>query len=177
MEGAVGEHLRTMKIHLLMIAMCSCGLSSPAFGNMISSYFDDKKYDFEFSCDDMSKTPAWPEEDASPPLEPREAVRIATAQLSTLMQDSERWRLNHISLRPACTERHWFYVVTFSPPPPRSDGGVTPLFGLVVLMNGQSIEPKVSPWRSAFQDSQRHPIGGTAAIRVSSCPRRLQLIR
>ena len=139
-----------MKIRILMIAVL-CGLSSPAFGKMISSYFDNKKYDFEFSCDDVSKTPAWPEENASPPLEPREAVRVARAQLSTLMQDSERWRLNHVSLRPACTERHWFYVVTFSPPPPRSDGGATPLVGLVVLMNGQTIEPKVSPWRSAFQ--------------------------
>lgn len=133
---------------LVVVAMLFWVSCSPALGNSVSSYFDDKRFDFEFSCDDLRSGPAWLDENDNPPLAPREALRIARVQLSALMQNSERWRLSKVVLRPACTEHHWFYVVAFSPPPPRPDEGITSAFELVVLMNGQTIEPKVSPWRA-----------------------------
>jgi hypothetical protein len=120
---------------------------SSALGNMVSSYFQDKRYDFQFSCEVLSATPAWQNENDEPPIAPRAAARAATAQLSALMQNAESWRLREISLRSACEESYWFYVVTFAPPPARADGGgaYSP-FGIVVLMDGQTVEPDVSAW-------------------------------
>ena len=137
-----------MHIPKVVASLLLCTFCSTALANMISSHFKDKRYDFEFSCDVLSTTPAWQNESEEPPLSPRAAVRVATTQLAALMQNAERWQLSQIALRPACDRSHWFYVVTFAPPPSRPDGGAYSPFGLVVLMNGQAVEPRVSERRA-----------------------------
>jgi hypothetical protein len=143
-----------MYIPKVVASLLLCTFCSTALGNMVSSYFQDKRYDFEFSCDVLSTTPAWQNESDEPPLPPRAAVRVATTQLAALMQNAERWRLSQISLRSACDRPHWFYVVTFAPPPNRPDGGAYSPFELVVLMNGQAVEPRVSKWHAMKPTSE-----------------------
>jgi hypothetical protein len=135
-----------MYVHLLAAMLLFGIFCSTALGNTVSSYFQDKRYDFKFSCDVLKTTPAWPDANDGPPLAPRGALRVASAQLAALMQNAESWRLSEISLRSACDEPRWFYVITFSPSPPRPDGGIFFPFGLVVLMDGQAVEPRVSEW-------------------------------
>ena len=131
---------------LLVGLIGTVGWLAQADANSVSSYFDGKRYDFTFTCEELEATPAWPGTEAHPPLEPREALNIARGQLDTLVPNASEWRLGEISLRQACTPDQWYYVVSLSPPPPRPDGGITPIFDLVVLMNGRAIRPDVSPW-------------------------------
>ena len=123
-----------------------CCIGSSVRADSVSSYFGGLRYDFSFTCLDLGKAPLWLERDAAPPLAPRNALSIARRQLDGLVPNSDGWRLNEVSLRPGCSQDKWYYVVGFSPPPPRPDGGITTVFRLVVLMNGQTMEPAISAW-------------------------------
>ncbi len=104
--------------------------------NVMSSYYDGKRYDFVFTC-------SWKEEDPQPPLAARAALTAARSRLSQLVADAPHWAINRISLRSACSNDKWFYVIEFIPPREGLNAGL----GLVVFMSGYVLEPKVSPWR------------------------------
>ena len=53
----------------------------------------------------------WREEEASPPLSPREAITIAARQLGAFVRDSKDWRLTALTLQPLGDAGAWIYVV------------------------------------------------------------------
>lgn len=122
------------------ILLFPLGLS--AQGNVMNSYYDDKRYDFEFTCEQLEKAQSWTEEQPHPPLAPRVAVSTAKKQLTNLVSNAKNWELNKISLRSACSDDKWFYVIELIPP----GEGLKQGLGVVVLMNKKTIDPKISDW-------------------------------
>ena len=54
--------------------------------------------------------------------------------------------MNNISLAPIGSEGKWVYVVELEEPPPRPDGGIHGSMKIVVLMDGKTVSPFVTPW-------------------------------
>ena len=104
-----------------------------------------KKYEFRISGEDLQKTPAWQPNQENPPLSPRLAIDIASKQLATLLPNGKDWRLFEITLRPI--DNRWIYLIQFLEPL-RGNGAAQQTstgFQIVVLMNGVTVMPRVSP--------------------------------
>jgi hypothetical protein len=125
----------------LVLSLC-VPFKVTADDNIMSSYHNGKRYDFSFSCQQLKKTPPWPAAANTPPLAPRRAVDQARHHLKSLVANADAWVINEIGLRSACTENHWFYLIEFSPPQMGLHSGL----GLVVLMDGHTVTPTISPW-------------------------------
>jgi hypothetical protein len=116
-----------------------------------SSYdFDQgKRYDFSIHDDVLSRTPAWRVDKEFPPLSPRKAEASAREQLKKLVKEPERWSRRTIELHEMEAGK-WIYLVKFNGFHPLGvfDGPV-PTMGLVVLMDGSVIDPRISPYETA----------------------------
>jgi hypothetical protein len=104
-------------------------------------------WDSRVTREQLLKAPAWPTQDDSPPLSPRQADALATAKFqkfvkeATRLKDTKLFRRDSISLVDMGDGLHWVYVVSFEwtgaifGPPPQ--------VRIMVLMDGTVIEPKV----------------------------------
>jgi hypothetical protein len=111
-----------------------------------SSYVRGERWDFNVTHEALAQTPSWLPEDASPPLSPRKAIEVAAKQLQELVTDPERWRFSEVALYPVGPNEKWVYLIRFSEPPPRPEGGSHSLLGILVLMNGATASPVRRPW-------------------------------
>ena len=127
---------------LVAVALQASGADAAVF----SSHVRGERLDFAVPRSVLQQTPAWSDADLSPPLPPRRAIQIAARQLRELMPDPERWRLSRISMRPIAGGERWLYIVEYDEPPPGPTGGITSSLGLVVLMDGSTVNPKRSLW-------------------------------
>ncbi len=112
---------------------------------VFSSYYNRNRYDFKIRHGHLPTIPMWPPSAPNPPLPVRKAIVIATNYLPKLVDQASRWTMNEISLRPIGKEHQWVYIVSFLGfhPPGIIDGAV-PNMNVVVLMNGQTIDPDIS---------------------------------
>ena len=110
------------------------------------NYVQGERWTLTVTSRSLEQSPSWLESEIWPPLPPRQAGQIAVKQLATLVRDSERWRLQTISLRPTGPPGKWVYLVGIEGPPPRIDGGVHGAVTLIVLMDGTVVVPKRDPW-------------------------------
>ena len=131
---------------LVLMVGSLCGSALCQFSAEFSSYDSGNRYDFRLTQEQLANTPAWLEDDPSPPLSPRTAKNAALTYLRTLFDNASTWRVHEIKLVPL-TER-WVYLVSFTPPLPRDcqDCLTTP-FSVVVTMDGNAITAVVSPWK------------------------------
>lgn len=112
----------------------------------LSSYVNGEVWEFLVTQERLEAAPLWEESAPTPPLSPRQALVASSKQLAGLVNDSPRWRLYSISLRPLMGSPNlWFYVVEYLPPFPSSLGGPTASARLVVLMDGSVITPTRRP--------------------------------
>jgi hypothetical protein len=111
----------------------------------VSSTYKGRQYEFRVTDSQINKTPEWKESRENPPLSPRKAVSSARRRLSKLVQDAKDWEVDKLSLESVGKKGMWIYIVELRPPfPPGGLEGVLPSLKIVVLMDGESIEPTVS---------------------------------
>ena len=129
---------------LLIIACCVCGVATAQdkaqnLKAKFSSYYDGKRYDFIITPEQLTNSPDWLEGQDNPPLAARRALEIAKAYLPKVVPNGEQWVNEGINLEPL-GEQKWVYLIQFY------DGkdGLHSSFNLVVLMNGETVEPKIT---------------------------------
>ena len=128
----------------LMIAI-PCGAAMSQQAAEFSSYYSGNRYDFRLTHKQLLNTPAWLEDEPTPPLSPRTAERAAVSYLRTLFDDATAWRLEEIKLVPL--NERWVYVVSFTPPPRSCQDCTTTPFSIVVTMDGNAVSAVVSRWK------------------------------
>jgi hypothetical protein len=130
-------------------AIVLCGLSLVAGGQAratYNNYHSDNRYDFEITNERLANSPVWSEDQDCPPLTARTALKIASAQLHQLFHDADKWSNRGLQLTQLGDR--WLYLVEFEEPaPPGVSEYLASPFRIPVLMNGETIEPKVSPWK------------------------------
>ena len=128
---------------LTMLVMSLCVMCKAQTSATFTSHHGDKRYQFKVTQEMLDRTPAWSEGEEYPPLSPGRAFQIASGRLSKLFPDAEKWRKRRIILHAVGDK--WVYEIDFIEPLP--DGlsvGSIGSFSVVVLMNGETIEPKVT---------------------------------
>ena len=136
-----------MKRFLLsVVVLCSVSLTGMAQAQATySNYHSGNRFDFEISRERLSQSPVWSEDQECPPLAARAALKIANAQLHKLFDDADKWTNRRLQLDRLGD--HWLYLVEFDePPPPGALEHLSSPFRIPVLMNGDTVEPKVSVW-------------------------------
>ncbi len=131
------------RVPLLLFIFLSFGAAAmsqtPA---VFHSSYDGKRYDFYVTEEQLKATPAWPDDQDAPPLAPRLALSTARKSLQQLFPDAENWQLGDVTLQPMW--KSWIYVVHFAVPPPTSlSTRPASWFNVVVLMNGEPVQPKI----------------------------------
>ena len=127
-----------------------------AFAGNFPSYVDGLRWDSVVGRQHLEASPRWREDEESPPLAPRAAVRAARATLQQIhfpQSGSGTWKVHRVTLTQLAVVDAWIYVVEFLPlpkPPPAGASGViagpvTSLVQIVVLMNGRAIVPVPHP--------------------------------
>ena len=136
------------RVLLSGVLLCSISLTGMAQARATySNYHAGNRYDFEINDDQLANTPAWAQDQDCPPLAARAAMKIANNQLHNLFADADKWA--NRSLQLTRLGDGWVYLVEFSePPPPGASEHLSSPFRIPVLMNGVTIEPKVSPWKN-----------------------------
>jgi hypothetical protein len=128
----------------VLFSLCFCaaveGQASPTFRQF--SYHAGRRYESKVTTGMLENSPEWAEGQDNPPLPARRAVEVASAQLSKLLPDGAKWGLQRIHLQPIGAK--WIYVVEFLEPLPEKPGVDfrRDYFAIVVLMNGEAVEPK-----------------------------------
>ena len=112
------------------------------------STWDNKRYDFYVTEEQLKQTPTWAANEEAPPLAPRSALASARKSLETLIEGSDHWQVTRISLTPMW--QSWVYLIEFAKPTNESHGP-RPHFAVVVLMNGEAVQPKVVPLRPSIR--------------------------
>jgi len=132
---------------VLTLILLSLALQAPEpAAASFTSHTRGVRWDFRLTQARLDQSPAWPEGDAWPPLSPKSAIDAAWQQLRTLVDDTERWRFESVSLKQVGSKATWLYVVEIAEPPPRADGGIHSSIRLIVLLDGTTVEPVRSPW-------------------------------
>jgi hypothetical protein len=139
--------MRIVSLILLCSLLAAC--DAQAYG--IYYTYDKHNYHFEISASDIAKTPEWHEgEDL--PLSPRLALQSARKELGQLVGNTTSWKLSLIQITPYGDGKHWFYEVCFFVPLAPRHGAYTqekspapPSMVIPILMDGATIQPKVSP--------------------------------
>ena len=123
-------------------------LAVPDCSSVFSSYARGRRWDFTITVAALEKAPTWREDEASPPLSPRDAISIAARQLGTFVRDSEHWRLTALTLQPLAGDGNWIYVVRYAEPLPQEGVGSFSggWFEIPVLMDGRTVTPTEQRW-------------------------------
>ena len=102
-----------------------------------------KEFAFRVTAELVKKTPAWMPNSSCPPLEPRQAIKIATKQLHGLVKDSAVWYFSQLVLHDFGGD-HWVYIAQFDRRYPENAAvSFGDWFAIPVLMSGSTIEPEV----------------------------------
>jgi hypothetical protein len=130
-----------------LIAILFVALATHVEADLIQSYsvpslIGGKEFNSDVTREQLLKTPVWRLQDDLPPLSPRKADKLATAEFQKLVKDPTDFRRRSISLLDMGDHIHWIYVVEFV-----WNGafiGPGPSIQIIVLIDGTVIEPKVT---------------------------------
>ena len=116
--------------------------------------YNKHSYHFDISASDIANTPEWQEGD-DPPLTIPKAVKSAKKELECLVGNTNGWKLSLLEITPYGDGKHWFYLITYSSPPPPQEPGTVPMavscvpplpkLMIPVLMDGGAVAPEVGP--------------------------------
>ena len=111
-----------------------------------NSWYDGKNFNSEITQEQIERMPAWPDAEPQPPLPVRQAIALAQELLRRLVHEPDRWRLGEAVLKPFGNHGRWIYLIKFRGfLPPNIIDGIVPNMRIVVLMNGEVIEPIITP--------------------------------
>ena len=133
-----------MRISFLAVLLCvATTVQADVFSSYsLSSYVSGKRFNFEITREQVLKTPVWKADVDSPPLAPRKAEQLATEKFRKLITDTEDWKRESITLEDTGDGLHWIYIVAFTKV--GAYAGLPPYLRVIVLMDGNVIEPNVS---------------------------------
>lgn len=60
----------------------------------------------------VAATPRWKNESPTPPLAPRDAIKLARAELGLIVTNANEWEFNGLSLHQLKSEQ-WYYTIDF----------------------------------------------------------------
>ena len=127
------------QLFLLFLLGCLCTVAyAQDYVAKFNSFHDGKQFEFTVTSKLLENCPEWLSEQDNPPLSARRALAIASDYLPKLVSNAEAWQVRDIRLRPVRDK--WVYVLEFSE---RREGVQAP-FMIVVLMNGEVVEPKIT---------------------------------
>ena len=127
------------QLFLLFLLICFCAVAhAQDYVAKFYGFHDGKQFEFTVTSKLLENCPEWLSEQDNPPLPARRALAIASDYLPKLVTNAEAWKAGEIRLRPVRDK--WVYVLEFSQ---RREGVQTP-FVIVVLMNGEVVEPKIT---------------------------------
>ncbi len=128
-------------VGLFVVAVTGVAQGQATFNNYHANY----RYDFEVGGEPLAQSPAWSEEQDCPPLSARAAIKAAKAQMQKLFNDGDKW--TNRSFEITRVGDRWVYLIKFDEPvPPGVLEHLSSPFRIPVLMNGDTIEPRVSQW-------------------------------
>lgn len=156
--------MRKLLPHILLCSFLAAGnaqaqmthaTTSSNTGYGIYYSYDKHSYHFDISASDIAKTPEWNEVEEVPLAIPK-ASQSAKKELERLVGNTNGWKLSLVEITPYGDGKHWFYLVTFTSPPPKPVPGTIP--GIIpdlqlpppklmipVLMDGGAVAPEVGP--------------------------------
>jgi hypothetical protein len=126
----------------MLLAFSFSTLAQSGSSTVASGGIRGETYSYKFTEADFADTPSWKAEDGNePPVSISRAVQIGKINLPRFVENSEKWKLDHIIL----TNLHndiWFYRISYE-----CFGGIcselkTRQFTFVVKMDGTILEPK-----------------------------------
>jgi hypothetical protein len=122
----------------LCCCLCTVGHAQDDAVASFNGFHDGKQFDFTVTSAHLANSPEWLGEQDNPPLAARRALTIASDYLPKLVTNAEKWEARAIRLCPV--RDRWVYAVEFS----ERREGVQAGFVIVVLMNGEVVEPKIT---------------------------------
>ena len=139
--------VRRMKLLVVFTALALTAIAAIAgeVGGMTAGgKADGKQFTFSVTAADVKNAPAWSLDSPNPPLSPRQAQRIAQAQLEKFVRDPKQWHVREVCLMDFGDHVHWVYTVRFEReyPPDLAVYGAD-YFDIPVLMSGGVFTPKV----------------------------------
>ena len=127
----------------LLPLICTAALPQQDFIGSRITEFERVSYNFQLTKTALQKAPVWSPEAPFPPLSPRKAQEIATAQLQKLLPGQHRWmHISQITLE-VLDDSYWIYLVTFDYVPPTPYSGPARLFTIPVYLDGSIITPHI----------------------------------
>ena len=127
------------QLFMLFLLCCLCPVANAQdYAAKFSGFHDGKQFEFIVTSEHLDKSPEWLSEQENPPLPARRALAIAADYLPHLVTNAEKWKSREVRLYPV--RNKWVYVVSFS----EQKEGLQAGFVIVVLMNGQLVEPKIT---------------------------------
>ena len=146
---------RNVGISLIIVGVL-CGTALCQYAAEFTSYRGGNRYDSRIARDELTKTPAWRDDEQNPPLSARRAELVAAEYLQHLFGNVDKWTLNEIALR-SIGDR-WVYAISFTEPAPPgvADHASSP-FRIIVRMDGIAVPVRVSPYpmSQASSDEQQ----------------------
>lgn len=129
---------RLFILFCLGCCLCTVGRAQDDAVASFNGFHDGRQFEFTVTSAHLENSPEWAGEQDNPPLAPRRALAIASEYLPRLVTNAEKWRAGTIRLHPVRDK--WIYVVEFS----ERRQGVQAAFVIIVLMNGEVVEPKIT---------------------------------
>lgn len=127
------------QLFLLLVLGCFCTVAQAQdYVAKFHGFHDGKQFEFTVTSKQLENCPEWLSEQDNPPLSARRALAVASDYLPKLVSNAEEWEVRDVRLRPVRDK--WVYVLEFSE---RREGVKSP-FVIVVLMNGEVVEPKIT---------------------------------
>ena len=113
-----------------------------------ASYYREQSQVFCITETQALGSPKWTDTSSIPPLSLARAAEIAMRQLGIIAGDPTGWTITGAELNPFwIIEDRWIWIIQLAPPEHlRSPNGSYHPVAIPVLMNGESVPPRIVPW-------------------------------
>lgn len=135
-----------LAVALLALTQAQPFVAETDDGFRITSHASGKLYQSDLTRDAIRKSPAWDQENESPPVSLKKAIRLAEKMRKSVVKppDKRKWEVTNMHL--IFEGKHCAWYVTFHTKTIEPEAGLIDGFDevtLFVLMDGTVIEPKV----------------------------------
>ncbi len=127
--------------------------ADPEFDDTIDSFTGTKKFSFLVTKQMLAKTPSW-DGKSDLPFPIGKARERAEAELKKLVENSNTYTLNSISVQYQPPSNRWLFLMQFVNI--QKGQMPTPPFSVVVLFDGTVVDPKISDYNLWSPHSDGH---------------------
>ncbi len=120
----------------------------------VSFNYGDNEISYKLSDLDFVKMPSWKPEVGEPPVSLQRALEIARANLPRFVKNADDFKVKHIILSPLGEDK-WFYDFSFDCQGSECLKNFGLYFKIMVKMDGEIVEPKVTPLKAKEETVRR----------------------